>query len=375
MMREVGIAGQGNRKLTEIYLGILRIGFQNIGGFPINKGKYKEGVIRRGITKWKFDIFGCAETNIGRRLVPEEDKRYFRTKEWWETLHLSWTHNTAMAPVTACQYGGTALLSTGPAAHRAVEKGGDPSNLGRWTWTRYRGKDNQTRRNITAYRPNFPNGPFTVYAQHNAYFHAKNKPRCPRKAFLQDLCEDIRNFLEAGDNLILMIDGNTNMRKGDLKEALELCTLMEIILDKHGMKGPETFRRNNTKTPIDEIWASPNIAVKICGYFAYDDAFINTDHRCIWADISYINEFEHNKPLMMRPSSWRLHCKDPRIVTNYIRRYKEYILKHNLLSKLSKLQDCSRYPMSMEGKELYEELDSSRCKGDIEKDKLHTRLN
>jgi hypothetical protein len=159
-----------------------------------------------------------------------------------------------------------------------------------------------------------------------------------------------------------MLDGNTNMRKGDRKEALELCTLKEIILDKHGMKGPETFRRNNTKTPIDGIWASPNIAVRSCGYFAYDDAFINTDHQCIWADISYINAFGHNKPLMMRPSSRRLHCKDPRIISNYIRRYKEYILKHNLLSKLRKLQDCSRYPMLMEGKGLFEELDSSRCK-------------
>jgi hypothetical protein len=42
----------------------LRIGFQNIGGFPIDKGKIKEEILRKGITKWGFDIFGCAETNI-----------------------------------------------------------------------------------------------------------------------------------------------------------------------------------------------------------------------------------------------------------------------------------------------------------------------
>jgi hypothetical protein len=65
MMREVGVAGRGNRKIMGIYLGnlsqkkifFIRIGFQNIGGFPVDKGKYKDGNIRKEITKWEFDIF------------------------------------------------------------------------------------------------------------------------------------------------------------------------------------------------------------------------------------------------------------------------------------------------------------------------------
>jgi len=43
---------------------VLRIGFQNIGGFPTNKSKIKEDNIRIGLTKWEFDIFSCAETNL-----------------------------------------------------------------------------------------------------------------------------------------------------------------------------------------------------------------------------------------------------------------------------------------------------------------------
>ncbi len=112
---------------------------------------------------------------------------------WWESLHLSWAHNADMPLVNAqyggtasfsigpaahravekgcdlsnlgrSQYGGTASFRIGPAAHRAVEKGCDPTNLARWTWTRYRGKNNQTLWVTTAYRPNHPNGPFAVYA-------------------------------------------------------------------------------------------------------------------------------------------------------------------------------------------------------------------
>ncbi len=56
---------------------VLRIGFQNIGGFLIDRGKHKEGIIRQGITKWEFDVFGMAETNIDWRVVREEDKLFF----------------------------------------------------------------------------------------------------------------------------------------------------------------------------------------------------------------------------------------------------------------------------------------------------------
>lgn len=223
-----------------------------------------------------------------------------------------------------------------------MEKGCDPTNLARWTWTRYRGKNNQTLWVTTAYRPNHPNGPFAVYAQHNAYIHARDNPRCPGKAFLKNLCEDIKIFLESDDNIMLMLDGNSDMRRGDLKDALESCSLKEIILEKHRLQDPETFKRNNTKTPIDRIQASPTI-VKSCVYFSYNAVFINTDHHCLWGNISYVNAFGHNKPIMIKPSTLRLHCKDPRIISNYIALYKEYINKNKLLSRLNKLQNCSGY--------------------------------
>lgn len=120
---------------------ILRVGFQNIGGFPTCKGKLEEDLIQRGISKWDFDIFGCMETNVDWRLVSEDDKLMFQVKEWWQSLHLRWSHNTAMEPVTARQFGGTAIFK---ASHRVIEKGADESKLGRWVWTRYRGRSNQT---------------------------------------------------------------------------------------------------------------------------------------------------------------------------------------------------------------------------------------
>jgi len=274
----------------------LRIGFQNVGGFPIIKGKIIEDNIRMGLTKWEFDIFGCAETNLDWRIIPEEDKFPFRTKEWWETQHISWAHNRTGAPHSTHQYGGTAIFSINHLAHRVIEKGGDNTALGRWTWTKYQGKKGQTLRIVAGYRLNPPQGPHTVYAQQNAFFHSIRKDICPRRAFLEDLVEQLKEFIEAGDHLIVMLDGNTNMKNSDLKLALEQINMKEAILQRHGSHGPATHKRNSTSTPIDGIWITPGITIERGGYFPYDEVVMNTDHRCLWIDVPFSSVFGNDLP-------------------------------------------------------------------------------
>jgi hypothetical protein len=265
----------------------LRLGFQNIGGFPTQRGKLKEDNIRLGISKWDFDIFGMAEVNIDWSLMPEQDWFPSRTKEWWTQQHVSWANNRTLEPRQQLQYGGTAIFSVDKASYRATEKGADETNLGRWVWTRYKGKGTQSLRIITAYRPNPTQGPFTVYAQQNTFFRTIQRDICPRQAFLIDLKVAINQFLEVGDHIILMIDGNSNMKSSDLSNTLSQLSLKEAILDKHGLQGPATHKRNATSSPIDDIWISPGLEISQGGYFAYDQV-IPSDHRCIWINISFM---------------------------------------------------------------------------------------
>jgi hypothetical protein len=216
---------------------------------------------------------------------------------------------------------------------------------------------------ITAYRPNPPSGPFTVYAQHNSYFHSIGKPICPRQAFLRDLRSSIDKFLQEGDQVILLIDGNSNMKAGDLKNMLSSCTLREVILERHGLNGLSTFRRNNTNNPIDGIWATPNIEISAGGYFDYNEVIMNTDHRCLWIDVSYITAFGHVMPALNRPKARRLHNKDPRVVANYVRVFKSFIKKNNLVNLLDSLRQLKCFPLSSNGIELYEKIDELRCTG------------
>ena len=127
---------------------MLRLGFQNIGGFPRERNKIKEENIRIGISTYSFDIFGIVETNTYWRLVPKDLKLHNRLKHRWDSLHLSMAFNGSSAPRTSRQFGGVALLSMNKAAHRVIDKGLDASGLGRWCWTQYRGKASNTLRVI-----------------------------------------------------------------------------------------------------------------------------------------------------------------------------------------------------------------------------------
>jgi hypothetical protein len=152
------------------------------------------------------------------------------------------------------------------------------------------------------------------------------------------------------------------MKKSDLQSALESCTLKEAIINKHGRNGPSTYRRNNNRKPIDGIWTSPSIEILAGGYFDYDEVFLNSDHRCLWIDLTYKSVFGHGSPIITKRAR-RLHCKDPRIVDNYVRSYRKYILKNNLPGKVRRLKDKASYPLSEADQRYFEDLDDLRCKG------------
>ncbi len=241
---------------------ILRLGFQNIGGFSFSSGSNKDDKIRHGINLWEFDIVGLAELNIDWRLIPEQDRLYFRTKPWWKTVHISSTHNTTSPPIQRKQFGGTALLSLGSVVHHITGTGSDPSGLGRWTWSLYRGKNQRLLKVYTAYRPNPPSGPFSVYAQHQLFFTSQNNDRCPRKVFLEDISADIQQSSEEGAHILVMLDGNEDMRLSSIASYFSRLHLREVILSKHGTSAPSTFKRNSNNVPIDGIWASPGLNIQ-----------------------------------------------------------------------------------------------------------------
>jgi hypothetical protein len=91
--------------------------------------------------------------------------------------------------------GGNALFSISKALHRVIEKGSDSLKLGRWNWTKFRGRDNHVLKVYCAYCPNPPSGPLSVFAQQQNALLRQQDSRNPQVAFAQDICQDINESL------------------------------------------------------------------------------------------------------------------------------------------------------------------------------------
>jgi hypothetical protein len=138
--------------------------------------------------------------------------------------------------------------------------GRDPTLLGCWCWTRFRGHNNYTLKIFCAYCPNPPTDPLSTYSQQRSFFLQKDDLRCPRGAFIEDIAKDSKAAQEMGDDIILTLDGNMNM-KNSMALDFKSLHLKETVLDRHGLNGPSTFRRNKQGSAIDGIRMSTDAGI------------------------------------------------------------------------------------------------------------------
>lgn len=95
---------------------------------------------------------------------------------------------------------------------------------------------------------------------------------CLRTQFWEDLLKLVAGWKEASDRIILCLDANKNIYRKSLgKELTDLdgLALKEVVGNFTGTQVGATHFRGST--PIDRIWASPeivvvNICIVPCGY-------------------------------------------------------------------------------------------------------------
>ena len=212
-------------------------------------------------------IIGISETNRCWKHIPDNHRWEERTKGWWESSKSCISYNYKDCNTSSYQPGGNILLSIGKATHRIIKQGVDETGLGRWSWTRYRGKRNITLRVICAYRPCRPYtaGINSAYSQHQRIFNVTNDTRCPRNAILEDLEEKIIKWRdEEGDQIILMMDCNENVDSPHIQQWLTNCGLYNMTNDTAGLQVPATQHRGSF--PIDGIFLSNTLYPVRKGY-------------------------------------------------------------------------------------------------------------
>jgi hypothetical protein len=77
-----------------------------------------------------------------------------------------------------------------------------------------------------------------VYAQHQRYFDAKRDDICPREAFTRDLCKELNLWLAMGDQVVIALDSNNDMKQGTVEKAFCGRNLCKVILEWHRWNAP-----------------------------------------------------------------------------------------------------------------------------------------
>ena len=295
-----------------------------LGCLPVDPLDSKHETLAAAISKYQADAIALQEIglNFSHCGVQGQWTSRMAYNKWFD-LHcvkhvLAWNKTDQCRSVR--QWGGTGILAIGQTAHHAAGSGIDPTNLGRWCWTRYRGSNGILFRLYSIYRPSDNStGQLSVYAQHQRYLLDKGDNRPPRLAFLQDLAIDIQLASQAGEMIIVCGDINQDVTEASIESYFVSLGLQNLIFSRHpAASAPATYNRNTSQTSIDGVWASAHLNLVRGGYLDFDD--FPGDHRAIWFDISVTQLFGHHLTPVWKPQACRLQLCDPELsiaITRY----------------------------------------------------------
>ncbi len=165
------------------------------------------------------------------------------------------------------QEGKTAMLVFGDLIEQFDPEGLGQDNLGlgRWTFMKFTRGEGFVTRVICGYSPysNKKKDSGTVYQQHR--WHLINKLNiltCPRERFCEDLLQQMKQWKEAGEHLVLCLESKENIYRAALGwqlTDLHRLGMKEVFLDFTGRRLGITFFKGHE--PIDAIWATRDLKV------------------------------------------------------------------------------------------------------------------
>jgi hypothetical protein len=294
-----------------------QIAFCNIQGFPVDPKHYKHQQIHQCIKKYQLNLFGIIEVNLNFKLLGPKAR-------WHDRFSHAPNHHSSVAwkehvfSKSRWNFGGVANILDTDFTHRVNESGNDPSGLGRWTWTTFRGV-----RIITGYRPcvdySDSDKPNSVYSQHERHFATKKDGRDPRQAFFEDLDHDMLVWLASGDLIALGLDANEHVRRDTTVKFINKWGLVDVHADQHSHLPPvATQDTNQNSIPVDKLWCSPGLPITAASMTGFGEIQINNaDHRMLWVDLPNDFLFGFCPPPLPTITPNRLNLRNPKVIARY----------------------------------------------------------
>ena len=341
-----------------------RIGCLNVNNIsPYGKGlgprvystEGKDEEICKTIMDLHLDVLLLQELGVNWSKVRAVNQWKRRMAEFLDPNHTRsfLSCNKRSASSSPFQAGGTGVITYGKLAHVSAGAGSDKAKLGRWTWSRYQGKDNTFLRCVSVYRPCPRNGGAeTVAAQHQRYLQSINDDRDPRTAFMEDFEQELQEWLTSGDHIVVGGDLNQDVLHAEIRSVFERNGMCNVIDARHNLtNAPATFMFGNTV--IDGLWATPGVQVSKCGFFAPGDGAPG-DHSLLWMDVAYESVLGKSPTLPQTFRARRLRLFDSKATNKYLDIYQQLLAADQVISRQKRLCRSIRYGVPLSPAQAHE---------------------
>ncbi|KAL7534081.1 hypothetical protein ACHAWF_011769 [Thalassiosira exigua] len=280
-----------------------------------------------------LNVFGIAEPNCGF-----DDKTVSLINATLKKDH-GCGHATCgpMSTHPGFNPGGIMQAVTGSLIGRQVPSGSGCDKMGRYTWTKFRGKGDSELCVITAYRvvqrKDTPTSGHsnTAYKQQVEFMLRQGKvDPDPRNQVLHDLSTFMAGLRHEGYEIWLMLDANDANVEGN---AFNKFITSNYLHDPHvrSASRPTTTRMGSTSI-IDFMLCTEGILqfVRAMGYRPLHEG-LDSDHVMLWADLDLELFFGGPPPSIAPPSKREFNCDNT-------------ITRDRFLTNLKKIHSHNRLP-------------------------------
>jgi len=327
--------------------GTVRIWFTNPGGIGLNHNDIKSHDSFKFLNrKSRCDIFGMAETNVQWSKLRGSSSFYSRVKSSWQEFRTVMGHNL-LQDLGINQRGGNCMATVGQVSHRIASIGRDVTNLGRWVWMEFSGREGFSTRVYTAYRPGgvkpTQSRNTTVYDQHERYIREHNLKLTPRTMFDKDLKEELIIQVQH-KNVMVMLDANEDVEQGLFNEMMRDVGLHNAIRSRIKTPMPATHHRGSR--PISTMYCSRGIVTTRAGVLPIGYG-VRGDHRNLFVDVQETSFLGNPMYRVVPPPMRRLKLNDSCVSKRFVHLVRKHIDSNNIMQRAEKLHSTGTYPATI----------------------------
>jgi hypothetical protein len=155
---------------------------------------------------------------------------------------------------------------------------------------------------------------------------------------------EIQKLKMMGDNIIIGIDMNEDVRTCILSKVFKENDLQDVILTSHPSQSPPaTFNQNQSRIPIDSIWVSPDLDINRARFMPFDGGPLpapSDGHRMLWIEVDNYSFLGKHIPATTPPlAASRVKSNDPRSVRRYHRLLRKQYKSEKVIKTYKKLKE------------------------------------